>query len=252
MADPNLDSPLSDTTRRSHNRSTSNGRSTRSDIRNHISGLDARILALEQALDAVRLERQDLQMHLDAYKYPDLTLPTEITSEIFVHFLPPYPERPPAIGLSSPHILCQICQTWHEIALSTPLLWRAIELSLPTTSPTKALDLLRTWVSRSKKCPLSIFMQSSTRLFKDDFPFVEAIIPHSERWEYIDFNLPIEVLRLIGADFPSLRSLTLGPTGARRFFATENAPQNLSRCEDFGCFMRAWSIPMASKREPEN
>jgi hypothetical protein len=55
-------------------------------------------------------------------------------------------------------------------------------------------------------------MQSSTGLFEDDFPFVEAIRPHSERWGYIDFNLPIEVLRLIGADFPSLRSLTLGPT----------------------------------------
>ncbi|KAJ7268913.1 hypothetical protein C8J57DRAFT_1608983 [Mycena rebaudengoi] len=35
---------------------------------------------------------------------------------------------------------------------------------------------------------------------------------HSERWEYIDFNLPIGSLRLIGADFPLLRSLTLGPT----------------------------------------
>ncbi|KAJ7280592.1 hypothetical protein C8J57DRAFT_104715 [Mycena rebaudengoi] len=210
MTDPDhLDSLLSDTTR-SRNRSASNGRSTRSNIRGRISELDARILALEEALAAVRLERQDLQTRLDAYKYTILTLPTEITSEIFVHFLPPYPERPPAIGLSSPHILGQICRTWREIALSTPRLWRAINLSLPTKSPTMALDLVRTWLSRSKNCPLSISLQCSTGQL--DVDAIQAIIPHSERWEHIDFILPIESLQLIGTDFPLLRSLTLGPT----------------------------------------
>ncbi|KAJ7231014.1 hypothetical protein C8J57DRAFT_966010, partial [Mycena rebaudengoi] len=76
-------------------------------------------------------ERQDLQTCLDAYKYPILTLPTEITSGIFVHFLPPYPQCTPATGLSSPELPCQICRVWREIALGTPQLWRAIELRLP-------------------------------------------------------------------------------------------------------------------------
>ncbi|KAJ7280638.1 hypothetical protein C8J57DRAFT_104950 [Mycena rebaudengoi] len=210
MTDTNhLDSLLSDNTP-SRNGSASNGRSTGSDIRERMTELDAHILAPEKALDAVRLERQDLQTRLDACKYPILTLPTEITSEIFVHFLPPYPERPPAIGLSSPHILGQICRTWREIALSTPRLWRAINLTLPTKSPTKALDLLRTWVSHSKDCPLSISLHSST--LQLDIDFIQAIIPHSERWEHIDFFLPIKSLQLIGADFPLLRSLTLGPS----------------------------------------
>ncbi|KAJ7262377.1 hypothetical protein C8J57DRAFT_453370 [Mycena rebaudengoi] len=210
MTDPHhLDSLLSDATP-SRNRSASNGRSTRSHIRERMTDLDAQILELGQVPDAIRLERQDLQTRLDAYKYPILTLPTEITSEIFVHFLPPYPERPPATGLFSPEFLCQICQTWCEIALSTPRLWRAINLSLPTKSPTMALGLLRTWISRSKNCPLSISLRCSTELV--DVDFIQAIIPHSEHWEYIDLKLPIEMLRLIGADFPLLRSLTLGPT----------------------------------------
>ncbi|KAJ7280877.1 hypothetical protein C8J57DRAFT_1711835 [Mycena rebaudengoi] len=108
MTNPHhLDSPLSDTTR-SRNRSASNGRSTPSDsIRERIPDLD---VALELA--TAGLEQQDLQTRLDAYKNPILTLPTEMTSEIFVHFLPPYPERPPAIGLFSPEILGQICRTW--------------------------------------------------------------------------------------------------------------------------------------------
>jgi hypothetical protein len=42
--------------------------------------------------------------------------------------------------------------------------------------------------------------------------FIQAIIPHSERWGHIDFMLPIESLQLIGADFPLLRVLTLCPT----------------------------------------
>ncbi|KAJ7268912.1 hypothetical protein C8J57DRAFT_1468898 [Mycena rebaudengoi] len=209
MIDPDLDSLISDTMR-SRNRSASNGRSTRSDIRERMTDLDAQILALERALDTVKLERQDLQMRLDIYKYPVLTLPTDITSEIFVHFLPPYPERPPTTGPSSPELLAQICQAWREIALSTPRLWRAIRLRLPTKYPVVALDLLRTWVSRSKNCPLSISLQCSTQLLTVDF--IQAIIPHSERWEHIDFMLPIESLQLIEADFPLLRSLTLGPT----------------------------------------
>ncbi|KAJ7262370.1 hypothetical protein C8J57DRAFT_453342 [Mycena rebaudengoi] len=208
-----------------------------------MTGLDAQILALEKAPDAVRLERQDLQTRLDAYKYPILTLPTEITSEIFVHFLPPYPERPPVTGLFSPEFLCQICRTWREIALSTPQLWRAIELNLPTKSPTWALDLLRTWVSRSKDCALSISLQSSTRLLSINF--IQAIIPHSERWEHIDFMLPIKSLRLIGADFPLLRSLTLGPTHHARMTDSQdaispfsNAPllKQVALSNDFGPF----------------
>ncbi|KAJ7280873.1 hypothetical protein C8J57DRAFT_1174466 [Mycena rebaudengoi] len=111
MTDPShLDSLLFDTTR-SRNQSASNGRSTRLDsIRECTPDLDA----------ALELATKDLQTHVDEYKYPILTLPTEITSEIFVHFLPPYPQCPPATGLSSPELLCQICQVWREIALSTP------------------------------------------------------------------------------------------------------------------------------------
>ncbi|KAJ7641164.1 hypothetical protein FB45DRAFT_712335, partial [Roridomyces roridus] len=57
---------------------------------------------------------------------PVLTLPNEITSEIFVHFLPPYPVCPPMTGLDSPTSLTHICRQWREIALATPKLWRAI------------------------------------------------------------------------------------------------------------------------------
>ncbi|KAJ7280972.1 hypothetical protein C8J57DRAFT_1564384 [Mycena rebaudengoi] len=154
--------------------------------------------------------------NLDEYKCPVLTLPTEITSEIFVHFLPPYPERPPATGLSSLGFLGQISRTWRESAFSMPRLWRAIELHHGDVSSTTALDLLRTWMSRSKNCPLSICLECNKDVLKmeiDVTPFIEAIIAHAEHWEYIDLKAPLHLqgLELIssGPDFPLLRSVTL-------------------------------------------
>ncbi|KAJ7086305.1 hypothetical protein C8R43DRAFT_311955 [Mycena crocata] len=64
----------------------------------------------------------------DSLVYPVLTLPNEITSQIFIYFLAAYPRCPPFQGLLSPIILTHICHQWREIALSTPALWRAITL----------------------------------------------------------------------------------------------------------------------------
>ncbi|KAJ7834594.1 hypothetical protein B0H13DRAFT_1467448, partial [Mycena leptocephala] len=85
--------------------------------------IDAEILDLERSLFALRNEKALLQHRLDSYKYPVLTLPNEIVSEIFIHFLPIYPFCPPLTGILSPNLLTQICRRWREIALATPGLW---------------------------------------------------------------------------------------------------------------------------------
>ncbi|KAJ7257123.1 hypothetical protein C8J57DRAFT_1009053, partial [Mycena rebaudengoi] len=88
-----------------------------------------------------------------------LTLPVESTSEIFIHFLPDYPERPPITGLLFPALLGQICRKWREIAFDTPRLWRAINIYLSGERITVLdvqLDVLTTWLSRSKNCSLSL------------------------------------------------------------------------------------------------
>ncbi|KAJ7704591.1 hypothetical protein B0H17DRAFT_13815 [Mycena rosella] len=105
--------------------------------RARIEGLDARIKEMEAqiqelqyAVGALQQEKDSVQGRLDAYTYPVLTLPNEIMSEIFVHFLPVYPQRSPLIGPHSPSLLGQICRKWRDIALSTPALWRAVRLTL--------------------------------------------------------------------------------------------------------------------------
>ncbi|KAJ7241858.1 hypothetical protein C8J57DRAFT_1019258, partial [Mycena rebaudengoi] len=88
-----------------------------------ISELDARILDLEESLAAARYERENLQSRLDEYIYPVLTLPVDITSEIFIHFLPVYPSRPRYVDMLSPALLGQICRHWRDVAFGTPRLW---------------------------------------------------------------------------------------------------------------------------------
>ncbi|KAJ6464386.1 hypothetical protein C8R45DRAFT_785759, partial [Mycena sanguinolenta] len=90
--------------------------------------LTAQILDLEKSLSALRSKQAEVQSRLDAYKYPVLTLPTEIITEIFIRVPPPYPGTAWLSGPLSPTPLTQICREWRQIALSIPSLWRAINL----------------------------------------------------------------------------------------------------------------------------
>jgi hypothetical protein len=151
------------TTRREREKleSPPSGRDLRSDLRATISVLDARILAIENSLAAERREREKLQSQLDDYRYPVFILP-EITSEIFFHFLPIYPLRSPLSGLLSPALLGQICRSWRDVALGTPRLWSAIEIHISCEDPdlfSARVDLLQTWLARSKTCSLSLSVQ---------------------------------------------------------------------------------------------
>jgi hypothetical protein len=149
---------------------------------------------------------------LDSYKYPVLTLPNEITTEIFLHFLP---ARPIPIGRLSPLFLCQICRKWREVALSTPSMWSAIHLNLDNTHRyAQQLRLLQTWLERSKGYLLSVALDRSQGNYDDmtrTTQFIEAILPHSARWADMMFVLPAEELPLIRGDMPCLRRLVFGP-----------------------------------------
>jgi hypothetical protein len=152
--------------------------------------------------------------------HPILTLPNEIVSEIFVHFLPVYPKCPPPTGLLSPYLLCHICRRWRDIALATPALWRAI--SLPWCWPrnterlkTLILYVLKLSLKRSGSCLLSIrlvcdAMNDSTRTL-----FAPVITDHCARWEHLDLSTPWPLYLLPNKELPLpfLRSLKLGFDG---------------------------------------
>jgi hypothetical protein len=158
--------------------------------------LEAEISKLELSLYALRTEKKLAQQRIASYKYPVLTLPNEIVSEIFIHFLPIYPLCPPIRGPYSPTLLTRICHKWREIALANPLLWRAILLSNDIPREHQ-FYMCETWVSRARACPLSIHVDDNN----DTIPVLEDFTALFTRCAHLKISLG-------GSDIPTIR----GPT----------------------------------------
>ncbi|KAJ7641199.1 hypothetical protein FB45DRAFT_1053769 [Roridomyces roridus] len=173
--------------------------------RARVVAIAAEIDQFEQRIRALQVEQDFFQHRLDAYEYPVLTLPNEIVSEIFIHFLPTYPHCPPMKGRESPTTLTHICRRWHEIALATPKLWRAIAVFY-TQKRTKQTRLVQTWLNRSGSCPLSIRLGPSDLVSKEAFL---AILLHSERWHHVELGMPAPEVALIKGPMPLLESFSL-------------------------------------------
>ncbi|KAJ7741192.1 hypothetical protein DFH07DRAFT_891597 [Mycena maculata] len=185
----------------------SDAKTTRAAARARIIELDIEIDAIQRLLEARLHEREECREELGSYKYPILTLPLEITSEIFTHFVPPYPERSALVGRDSPAHLACICRAWRTVALSTPTLWSAIELRLDDADWFEhGLQLLKKWLTRSGGCHLSIALMHYGE--RSVAAFVEAIACHASRWQDIELLLPYEDLRHITGNMPLLRTLS--------------------------------------------
>ncbi|KAJ7769251.1 hypothetical protein B0H14DRAFT_3509476 [Mycena olivaceomarginata] len=94
--------------------------------RARLADLDAQILDLERSLSALRSQRQPVFERLSACTYPVLTLPNEITTEIFIHFLPNYPSCPPLTALVShrsrwEHLIVYDFSPSHLLAMDGPM-----------------------------------------------------------------------------------------------------------------------------------
>ncbi|KAJ6553506.1 hypothetical protein DFH09DRAFT_1166793 [Mycena vulgaris] len=133
---------------------------------------------------------------------PVLTLPTEITAEIFAHCLPTLPSTPRTD--SAPLLLGCICSTWRSIAVATPELWSALKIAL-SKAP---LELIETWLSRAQNWPLSLVVDC----FQSDGKFIDVLQRHSHTWRDVELGLPFEQFYSFGPDLhlPMLKRLAIG------------------------------------------
>ncbi|KAJ7752801.1 hypothetical protein DFH07DRAFT_519480 [Mycena maculata] len=151
------------------------------DLRRRRARLDALILDQEAVVQEqhARLKeldetRNEIQKQLDLVVYPILTLPHEITSDIFVHCLP---SGAYAIRLKNPSqapvLLLNVCKTWRSIAISTPRLWANLTVNFTTQSwdHSKLLARIDGWLSRAGSCPLSLTVA------KFDFSMASGLTP---------------------------------------------------------------------------
>ncbi|KAJ7225235.1 hypothetical protein B0H12DRAFT_276986 [Mycena haematopus] len=172
-----------------------------------LSDLEARIMDLERSLSTLRTEQVLVQERLDAYKYPVLTLPTELTSQIFIHLLPIYPAVPPLTGLDSPSSLTYVCRHWREVALATPVLWRAIKFDYSSEGIVlyeQLRHICDVWIKRSGSYLLSIDIDVDGQ---DHTIFTKPLVMAAARWEHLKLNGPASFLHQLGDVMPMLRSL---------------------------------------------
>ncbi|KAJ7623911.1 hypothetical protein DFH06DRAFT_1481760 [Mycena polygramma] len=176
--------------------------------RARVAELQTCILDLERRLSDLRLEKSQAEERLDSYKYPVMTLPSELVSEIFVCVLPPYPDFPQLSGPSSPTVLAQICAGWREIALGTPQLWSALS-SFDNGSNQQGweLHIFELWLERSRHCPLSIRLGTDATWASNQL--TDAFLPYRTRWEYLKIDLETMDLPIFGGPMPLLRHLDL-------------------------------------------
>ncbi|KAJ7641226.1 hypothetical protein FB45DRAFT_825375 [Roridomyces roridus] len=177
--------------------------------RARIVELDAEIQELQARIRLLQLERYPCQQRLDAYRYPVLSLPNEIVGEIFIHFLPPYPDCPPSTGIDSPTTLTHICSQWREIALATPKLWRALLSYRANDQAAHAQRIVQTWLERSGSCPLSIKLERDHLVATDRKESLIATLLHRERWQHVRLDLRTDEVALIEGPLPLLESLDL-------------------------------------------
>ncbi|KAJ7073854.1 hypothetical protein C8F01DRAFT_3813 [Mycena amicta] len=192
--------------------------------RTRLSEVEGEIQRFETSPAALRIE--NLCGQLNEYKYPVLTLPSEIITEIFTHYLPPYPEHPPLVGPGSPTHLLRICRPWRHIALRSPRLWRAIKLGDAITKISEQhVEMVQTWLQRSGSSPLSLRLEFSTvSVGRSEDSLIRAVVARRSRWEYVDLRAPPAQLSSIAGHSPRLVQMTLTTTwGHSVIFSLQNA-----------------------------
>ncbi|KAJ7036940.1 hypothetical protein C8F04DRAFT_1232854 [Mycena alexandri] len=168
----------------------------------------SQISHLERSILTLRTEKELAQERLSSYKYPVLTLPNELITEILIHFLPTFPKCPPTHGVFSPTVLTQICSHLRRVAVATPALWRAIQVFDRQDAPTIQQQLLSCdiWFSRTRSITLTLEIRAAS------LPPIgfSSVLPHRAHWQHLKLELDDSSrLRSIIGPMPQLQHLEM-------------------------------------------
>ncbi|KAJ7268491.1 hypothetical protein C8J57DRAFT_1325281 [Mycena rebaudengoi] len=166
------------------------------------SQLRSRLADLDELIATPTAERRRIQVEMDSIVYLVLTLPAEITMEIFRRTLPVIPRPSPR---ESPLLLIQICQLWRDFVLNAPLLWQFF-----TWKKNGAVELLQLWLSRSRNAEMhySLLDHSVDPTVAD--ALMDTVLNNSHHWEDVALGLPFSSFpRLNLRAFPLLRKIYL-------------------------------------------
>ena len=208
-------------------------------IRGYISEKAACIAEVDQQIEDLKALRAKLTLEIESHQSllsPVPHLPIDILQEIFAACLPT--EHYPVVSrYEAPLLLTQVCKNWRNIALSTPQLWSAIHIPIPSLPEhvtsydpppsglsdylTALLALIRErmaviyqWLERSKGLPLSISVFDAGNCPREVCNLVlDTIIHFSPRWNRLIFDTHScdlnRIAYLLPSQVPQLKSLVV-------------------------------------------
>ncbi|KAJ7181611.1 hypothetical protein C8R43DRAFT_969644 [Mycena crocata] len=162
-----------------------------------------RLAKLTVLIDTLTAEQARIQVELDSIVYPVLSLPNEITSNIFLQSIPSdaQPSRH-----TSPLLLTQICRQWRAVAFATPGIWQSITLNRRVHWHDEVGKLLEMWLKYSATLPLFLSLGCYDPVQMQ--PLVDASLARSHRWQEITLSSPVNI-DAANRHFPLLRKVSL-------------------------------------------
>ncbi|KAJ7901150.1 hypothetical protein B0H14DRAFT_2670832 [Mycena olivaceomarginata] len=174
------------------------------ELRQRLSNLNATIYHHESILQELKQRRSAILSELNLVVYPVLTLPPEITAEIFKWCIDTTKRLLPSLA---PSLLTQICRDWRALALSTPALWDTItEIRLEGHDQALQVErLVTTWFSRAGTRPLSL------GIISESVPLESVIRRYASQLQSLEMMTDYGVFSDFNAiqSFPLLRDLDL-------------------------------------------
>ncbi|KAJ7610560.1 hypothetical protein DFH06DRAFT_1308685, partial [Mycena polygramma] len=150
-----------------------------------INDLNAQIDVLSATLTRLVAERDGMADRLRKYTTvmaPVRRLPPELVCEIFSWTLSQTKSSDDGPPDQPPWSLGHICQTWRDIAIHFPLLWRTVSISHFEDRRHQPLAMLQTQLRRSADALLDVHLAWWTDEFDDALPVLDVLLPHSNRW----------------------------------------------------------------------
>ncbi|KAJ7693875.1 hypothetical protein B0H17DRAFT_481438 [Mycena rosella] len=166
----------------------------------------------QRLLEDMQAQLEDLKRRLDSIVYPVLTLPPEISSEIFLYCIPS--TRPlDVVNIDeAPLLLMRICSAWRQIAVSTPALWSTFKIDADYIRPHFS-EIVGTWLSRARLCPLSVTITGPLFGIRHFDSLLESLRRHSGVMRSLELNMVIGDLTEMAThpmSFPMLQKLAIG------------------------------------------
>ncbi|KAJ7368724.1 hypothetical protein DFH08DRAFT_947629 [Mycena albidolilacea] len=150
----------------------------------------------------------------DPITYPILTLPFELTSEIFTHCLPAERFIDVVNPGEAPLLLTRVCQTWRQIAISTPALWAIYDVEDPRSLPCFT-EIAQTWFERARECALTVSIRGNLPMNDTLGYFMDTFRRHSLEIRSLELQMDLQDFVEMNSDslelveFPMLQKLSI-------------------------------------------